>query len=636
MFTKIKTLVHNLTSRLSKKQWVIVGVGFMVFWLLGSIFMPHRISFSYAGVSCDSQIVLLPSLRRSASSATFSITHEGGLHVGAKHLVSTRSCIVAKSAPKQGVQYQRNSPFGLPLATLYQIRVPKAPALLSVPKETKIAIAKPLKLELDVPDTVYAYHLASSNTQRQKCALSGTELLCGLDKLGLAQGSDYDLSLDRSFAAESPVKIAKSHILVLPAVTVTGQSIQPDETVYAVPKGLTITVDKQLASAQAKIVEVDGDTAKPVEAKVAAHDSVVELVFAADLPREKTFKVTLSSAESADGTTLAAPHEFTFKTSGGPKVTGINIGSSGVSSTADIRISFDQVLASSQDIARFVRVDGVAGTVSYTGKEVRVVLGGAARCAAFSISVAKGILGENNLASKDDWSHRSRTNCRSTSVIGYSVNNRPITAYYYGSGSTTILFTGGIHGTEASGSYILDDWIAHLDINAYKIPAGRQVVVVPSANPDGLAANTRDNARGVNIDRNFPTANWKTDINSANGFRAGGGGVSASSEPETQALMSLTSQLHPRLEVSYHAQGSLVGASACSASADIARSYASGVGYKTMIGTAEETMGYELTGEYEEWICEAYGTPAILIELPTRTGRYLSSHLNTMWDMVNY
>lgn len=635
MISKIKTLVRSVTSQLSKKQWALFAVSVGLVWLLGSIFIPHRIDFSYAGTSCDSQIVLLPSLRRSPEESQFKIVYDGGLHIGQQHIMSTRSCVTAVSAPKEGAHYQRSAPFGLPLATLYRIQVPKAPRLQKIPSQTQIAIAKPLKLELDAPDAVYAYHV-SNEAMRQKCALDGTDLLCGVDKLGLAQGAEYELSLGRSFAKDTPVELAKSRVTVLPAVTVTAQSIQPNEVVYGAPKELTITTDKALTGAQANIVEVEGSNQKPIEAKLELRDAVVSLVFSGDLPREKTFKVTLNSAESAEGTTLNAPHEFTFTTSGGPKVTGVSIGAGGVASNADIRISFDQALAGNQDIARFVRVDGVPGTISYSGKEVRIVLGGASRCTAFNITITKGLLGENNLTSKDDWSHTSRINCRSTSTIGTSLNGRAITAYYYGSGNTTILFTGGIHGTEASGSYILKDWIAHLDANAFKIPAGRQVVVVPDTNPDGLAVGSRDNARGVNIDRNFPTTNWKTDINSANGFRPGGGGVSAGSEPETQALMNLTSQLRPRLEVSYHAQGSIVGASACTASAGIARSYASSVGYGTMIGTAEEAMGYELTGEYEEWACEAYGTTAILIELPTRSGRFFSSHLNTMWQMVSY
>ena len=49
---------------------------------------------------------------------------------------------------------------------------------------------------------------------------------------------------------------------------------------------------------------------------------------------------------------------------------------------------------------------------------------------------------------------------------------------------------------------------------------------------------------------------------------------------------------------------------------------------------AEEIMGYTFSGQYETWISEQLGKPAILIELPTATGRYFSRHQSIMWQMV--
>ena len=635
MFTKTKMFAKNIVTRLTRKQWVKVVLAAVLLWSVTIIFIPHTINYSFTSQSCETQLILLPSISRSKTSTGFKILYRGGVRIGTYNVFSTQVCAVAVSAPKLGAYNIRSSAFGLLLPTLYRVRVPKAPSVLKVPIKTEVAITKPLEFTLDKSDAVHTYYLMIQS-RIQKCLLSDSRLLCKLDKLGLAQGSEYTLTLARTFASEKPEQLATSRVTILPAVVVTAQSIQAGETIYSVPKEVTITTDKTLVSANASIVVIDGTDEKPIEAKIVLRGTTVALVFAADLPREKSFKVTLKSAKAATGTALAEPYQLSFITSGGPKVSGVNIGASVVATNATIRVSFDQALAAGQDIAKYVHIEGVSGAVTYSGSEVRIAITGATRCAAFSLKVAEGLRGENSLLGTSAWSYASRITCRSTSTVGYSVGGRPITAYYYGSGNTTILFVGGIHGSEASGSYILQDWIAHLDINGYKIPSGRQVVVVPQANPDGLAANSRDNAHGVNVDRNFPTSNWRTDINSANGFRATGGGPSAASEPETKALMSLTSQLRPRLEVSYHAQGSLVGASACSASPAIARSYASSVGYATMIGTAEETMGYELTGELEEWICEAYGTPAILIELPTRTGHYLSPHLNTMWQMVSY
>jgi len=101
-------------------------------------------------------------------------------------------------------------------------------------------------------------------------------------------------------------------------------------------------------------------------------------------------------------------------------------------------------------------------------------------------------------------------------------------------------------------------------------------------------------------------------------------------------LINLTSQLNPRLEVSFHSQGRLVGANGYADSQSIGNTYASLVGYSTMFGGSEEdVMGYSITGEYEDWIGEQLGKPAILIELPSNSGNYFSSQQTALWRMVN-
>jgi protein MpaA len=209
-------------------------------------------------------------------------------------------------------------------------------------------------------------------------------------------------------------------------------------------------------------------------------------------------------------------------------------------------------------------------------------------------------------------------------------------AYFYGSGPTTVLFTGGIHGDEASGTYIMQDWAAHLDANAYKLAPGKQVVIVPNLNPDGIAANRRYNMNNVNVDRNFPSSDWISDITLTDGrVLPRGGGATPLSEPETQAIAELTSSLKVRAAISFHSSGALVGANKVADSVAIGSAYARGVGYGTMFYNPESIMGYTLTGEYETWMGEKFGIPAVLIELPTATGRYFSRHLSTLWAMAN-
>lgn len=336
-----------------------------------------------------------------------------------------------------------------------------------------------------------------------------------------------------------------------------------------------------------------------------------------------------------DGSALAKPQTIRFSTSGGPKVKDVSIGTHSVARDARIVITLDQAIDTSVDIKDFAQVTGVKAAVTKgSDKQVIITLSGAPDCQAFTIKLNKGIKSGVNDELSAAWSHTSRTVCGTSSIIGYSVQGRPIIAYTFGSGAKTIIFTGGIHGSERSGQQTMQAWVAYLQAYGDIVPANRKVVVVPNTNPDAIAANMRYNARNVNIDRNFPASNWEADIETAQGLIKNGGGTKPGSEPETKALLALTRQLRPWLAVSFHAQGSLVGANQVSISVKAGNVYAQTVGYGTMYGMAEEVMGYPITGEYEDWMGEELGSAAILIELPTPNGNYLGSQLAAIKKML--
>ena len=84
-------------------------------------------------------------------------------------------------------------------------------------------------------------------------------------------------------------------------------------------------------------------------------------------------------------------------------------------------------------------------------------------------------------------------------VLGHSTQGRPIIAFRLGdpTSETTILVVGCIHGNECAGTAIARALIA-------SPPAGIDLWVIRNLNPDGFRAGTRQNGRGVDLNRNFP------------------------------------------------------------------------------------------------------------------------------------
>jgi protein MpaA len=77
------------------------------------------------------------------------------------------------------------------------------------------------------------------------------------------------------------------------------------------------------------------------------------------------------------------------------------------------------------------------------------------------------------------------------------------------------------------------------------VPRGVDLWVVPSFNPDGQHADTRGNARGVDLNRNFPFR-WT---------RLAGvyySGTHALSEPESRSAYVLLRRLRPAISIWFH------------------------------------------------------------------------------------
>jgi murein peptide amidase A len=140
----------------------------------------------------------------------------------------------------------------------------------------------------------------------------------------------------------------------------------------------------------------------------------------------------------------------------------------------------------------------------------------------------------------------------SATVYGASAEGLPLTVYLPEDEACELLILAAIHGDESETTVAVSEALRCLrasDLHAAVILCG---------NPDGMLRGTRGNARGVDLNRNFPTSNWSADPvcykSRANDARdiALSPGPRPASEPETTAVIALIDRLNPRAVVSLH------------------------------------------------------------------------------------
>lgn len=212
-------------------------------------------------------------------------------------------------------------------------------------------------------------------------------------------------------------------------------------------------------------------------------------------------------------------------------------------------------------------------------------------------------------------------------VVGYSVEGRAITAHRFGTGERVLMLIGGMHGGwEGNTIRLMEALIAHFSAPDAAIPNNAALIIITTANPDGLARGAgeagRFNAHGVDLNRNWP-CDWQPEAVWRD--RPVSPGAQPLSEPETIALAGYILRVRPAALLFYHSAANGIFAGTCGGdrgSAALARVYGEAVGYRF----DRPFTAYPVTGTAPAW-ANSQGIPAADVELPDRDDGHFDTHL---------
>ena len=186
---------------------------------------------------------------------------------------------------------------------------------------------------------------------------------------------------------------------------------------------------------------------------------------------------------------------------------------------------------------------------------------------------------------------------RTWETIGHSVRGRPIRALRLGDPNalTSVLVVGCVHGNETTGRAV----IARL--YGASPPPGVALWLIGDTNPDGCRASTRQNAHGVDLNRNFPYR-WRRLPHGT--YHSGS---HALSEPESRAIQAFMRRERPVVSLWYHQHASRVYSYG---DGTIARRYARRVGLR-------HDFFYAAPGSITRWQVHMFPeSTGIVVELP--------------------
>jgi len=223
--------------------------------------------------------------------------------------------------------------------------------------------------------------------------------------------------------------------------------------------------------------------------------------------------------------------------------------------------------------------------------------------------------------------------------IGVSVKGKDIKAIKIGKGEKSILINGAHHGREMLTSVLCAEQAKSLakqyaqDKETRKKLDTVAVWFVPLVNPDGVEKSLttypswKANARGVDLNRNYPTKGEKVTVfkPAKQGYR----GPKPFSEPETRAIRDFCYEQNFESAIAYHSAGQVIywwfynQGECLKQSLAIAKKISSYTGYARM-PIIESKGGYGFT----DWFITEFNRPSFTLEI----GKIVNSLPLGLWE----
>ena len=185
--------------------------------------------------------------------------------------------------------------------------------------------------------------------------------------------------------------------------------------------------------------------------------------------------------------------------------------------------------------------------------------------------------------------------------LGKSTEGRPIRGRRFGGQGVGLLVFGGIHGDESATVEASIALASHL-------MGGRllatPVWLLPAVNPDGVVRGSKNSARDVDLNRNFPALSFTTAH--APGYFPGPAPLS---EPETRVIADLLAREPIGAVVAVHAPFACINYDGPAAA--WAEAVATACGWP-----ARGDIGYPTPGSLGSWLGIDRGVPVLTLELP--------------------